>query len=122
MAPSPIFIGGSGNGIGKISVSKSSKEQGQFRPYRRNSRVGHRGLIKLHLAALIFGLLTISGGATTAMGGNGRAPCGIVHQFKPGPIVNGHTRQPTQGEFETRMRQLQAWSTANVGSCVAESP
>ena len=34
--------------------------------------------------------------------------CG--HKFEPGPIVNGHSRQPTPAEFSARMRQLHALS------------
>jgi hypothetical protein len=28
-----------------------------------------------------------------------------AHRFEPGPIVNGHNRQPTPAEFESRIRQ-----------------
>lgn len=35
----------------------------------------------------------------------GTAPCG--HRFEPGPIVNGHSRQPTPAEFEARRQELQ---------------
>lgn len=28
-----------------------------------------------------------------------------AHRFEPGPIANGHNRQPTPAEFEARMRQ-----------------
>ena len=28
-----------------------------------------------------------------------------ANRFEPGPIVNGHNRQPTPAEFEARMRQ-----------------
>jgi hypothetical protein len=41
--------------------------------------------------------------------------CG--HRFEPGPIVNGHYRQPTPAEFEARMRQLQALYRESAGFC-----
>jgi len=91
----------------------------QFDPYRRNSRETPRGLTKPQFAALAFGLLLIFARAATPQTGDGRRPCITGHQFKPGPIVDGHTRQPTPDEFEARMRQLQAWSKTNAGSCSA---
>jgi hypothetical protein len=45
-------------------------------------------------------------------------PCVIVHQFEPGPIVNGHHRQPTPGEIETRMQELRARSNTEAGPCM----
>jgi hypothetical protein len=38
----------------------------------------------------------------------GPKPCVVGHRFEPGPIVESHHRQPTPGEFEARMRELQA--------------
>jgi hypothetical protein len=35
-------------------------------------------------------------------------PCIVGHRFEPGPIVDGHNRQPTRAEFEARTRELQA--------------
>jgi hypothetical protein len=35
--------------------------------------------------------------------------CG--HKFEPGPIVNGHNRQPTPAEFEARIRQYSCSNT-----------
>ena len=35
----------------------------------------------------------------------GTASCG--HRFEPGPVVNGHNRQPTPAEFEARRQELQ---------------
>ena len=34
--------------------------------------------------------------------------CG--HKFEPGPIVDGHNRQPTPAEFAARIRELHALS------------
>ncbi len=37
--------------------------------------------------------------------------CG--HRFVPGPIVDGHNRQPTRAEFEARMQELNILSKEN---------
>ena len=47
------------------------------------------------------------------------APCIAGHRFEPGPIVDGHYRQPTPAEFEARMRELRAISQRSAGSCSA---
>ena len=44
-------------------------------------------------------------------------PCIVGHRFEPGPIVDGHYRQPTLGEFEARTLELRALIQA--GSCSA---
>ena len=44
-------------------------------------------------------------------------PCILGHRFEPGPIVEGHYRQPTPREFEARMRELRALS--RTSSCSA---
>jgi hypothetical protein len=46
-------------------------------------------------------------------------PCIVGHRFEPGPVVEGHYRQPTPGEFEARMRELRALSQKSNGSCSA---
>jgi hypothetical protein len=46
-------------------------------------------------------------------------PCLVGHRFEPGPIVDGHYRQPTPAEFEARTRELRALSRGNAGSCPA---
>jgi hypothetical protein len=46
----------------------------------------------------------------------GPEPCTVGHRFEPGPIVDGHHRQPTPLEFESRMRQLRALTQTNGGS------
>jgi hypothetical protein len=38
----------------------------------------------------------------------GSESCVVGHRFEPGPIVEGHNRQPTQPEFSARMRKLHA--------------
>jgi hypothetical protein len=38
----------------------------------------------------------------------GAQPCIVGHRFAPGPIVDGHNRQPTRAEFEARTRELLA--------------
>jgi hypothetical protein len=45
-------------------------------------------------------------------------PCIVGHRFEPGPIVDGHYRQPTPREFEARMRELRALSQSS--SCFAQ--
>jgi hypothetical protein len=49
----------------------------------------------------------------------GMQPCMVGHRFEPGPIVEGHNRQPTQREFEARMRELRTLSRTGSGSCAA---
>jgi hypothetical protein len=44
-------------------------------------------------------------------------PCIVGHRFEPGPIVDGHYRQPTPAEFEARTRELRALS--DRGPCSA---
>jgi hypothetical protein len=41
--------------------------------------------------------------------------CIVGHRFEPGPIVGGHSRQPTQAEFEARTRE--ARSRRGVSPC-----
>ena len=49
----------------------------------------------------------IAPGTATAQIGDGKPQCAIRAKFEPGPIVNGHQRQPTQREFDARMQILQ---------------
>src|ERR1700730_1325048 len=70
------------------------------------------------LSALALGLILIFAGNAAAGAGNHPVPCVIGHRFEPGPIVNGHNRQPIPAEVEARTRQLRAWSTAGVGTCL----
>ena len=72
--------------------------------------------------ALALGLALISARVATAETGGGIKPCIIEHRFEPGPIVNGHHRQPTLGEVEARTQQLRSLSKASAGSCVAAPP
>jgi hypothetical protein len=51
----------------------------------------------------------------------GTEPCIVGHRFEPGPIVDGHYRQPTRAEFEARTRELRALSQRSAGSCFAPS-
>ena len=44
-------------------------------------------------------------------------PCILGHRFEPGPIVNGHNRQPTSAEIEARTEELWEWNRTNAGSC-----
>ena len=75
--------------------------------------------MKPWLVALALGLALTSAGDAMAETGGGIKPCIIEHQFEPGPIVNGHHRQPTLGEVEARTQQLRAFSKASAGACLA---
>jgi hypothetical protein len=68
------------------------------------------------LVALALGLILMSAQAATAQTGDGTEPCVTGHQFEPGPIVNGHRRQPTPGEPEARMRERRTRSKTSAGS------
>jgi hypothetical protein len=68
---------------------------------------------------LALGLALTSAGDAMAETGGGIKPCIIEHQFEPGPIVNGHHRQPTLSEVEARTQQLRALSKASAGACLA---
>jgi len=75
--------------------------------------------MKPQLVAFAISIILISAPAALAQTGAGPAPCAIWHRFVPGPIVNGHRRQPTPGEVESRLRELQALSKMNAGACAA---
>jgi hypothetical protein len=49
----------------------------------------------------------------------GAQPCVVGHRFEPGPIVDGHNRQPTRAEFEARTTELRALAQGSSGSCFA---
>src|SRR5580704_18126275 len=46
-------------------------------------------------------------------------PCIVGHRFEPGPIVDGHNRQPTRAEFEARTTELRALAQGSSGTCFA---
>jgi hypothetical protein len=52
-------------------------------------------------------VLPCSAAADSRAGPRFEATASILcaHRFEPGPIVNGHNRQPTPAEFEARIRQ-----------------
>jgi hypothetical protein len=74
------------------------------------------------LAAMIFVIVLALGAtlfcarAAMAQPGDAIKPCPTGHIFEPGPIVNGHNRQPTQAEIDERTRELWA-SRASVDFC-----
>lgn len=49
----------------------------------------------------------------------GNEPCVIGHRVEPGPIVDGHNRQPTPREFEARLPEVWALTQGSAGSCAA---
>jgi hypothetical protein len=51
------------------------------------------------------GLLLVSGGTSVAQPDYSPTQCSTAHFFGPGPIVNGHHRQPTQAEIDERTRE-----------------
>jgi hypothetical protein len=69
--------------------------------------------------ALALGLVLNSAGDAMAQTRGKTVPCIIEHRFEPGPVVNGHHRQPTLGEVEARTQQLQAFSKPNADFCLA---
>jgi hypothetical protein len=73
-------------------------------------------VVAITVNAMFPGLLSIPAQAATAETGAEIAACATGHLFVPGPIVNGHHRQPTQAEIETRTQELSA-SKVNGGSC-----
>jgi hypothetical protein len=48
--------------------------------------------------------------------------CMIRHRFEPGPIVEGHNRQPTLREFHARMAQLSQLELGDVSRCAEPQP
>ena len=83
-------------------------------------------------SVLVLALAAILAGAQPAAAENGGAialeapnPCAAGHRFEPGPIMEGHNRQPTVREFQARMqelRQLEQRDAARCGSEVITQP
>jgi hypothetical protein len=69
--------------------------------------------------ALALGLTLISAGDARAQTRGETVRCIIEHRFDPGPIVNGHHRQPTRGEVEARTQQLRAFDKVSGSFCLA---
>jgi hypothetical protein len=69
------------------------------------------------MTALAIGLLLMAAPAAEAQIGNGTKRCVTADRFEPGPIVNGHHRQPTQAEIEARTQELWARSKTSAGAC-----
>src|ERR1700733_12748603 len=61
--------------------------------------------MKSHLLVLALWSLPSYARAAVGQTGENSAPR-IIGRFEPGPIVNGHHRQPTEAEFEARTRDL----------------
>lgn len=55
--------------------------------------------------------------AADSLDAAGTAACG--RKFEPGPIVNGHNRQPTVAEFEARRQELRLLGSiqGQAGTC-----
>jgi hypothetical protein len=45
--------------------------------------------------------------------------CMVGHRFDPGPIFDGHNRQPTVREFQARMAQLRELEQRDADRCAA---
>jgi hypothetical protein len=75
--------------------------------------------MKPPLVALAVGLVLVSAANAVAQTNDRTGSCAAGHRFEPGPIVNGHHRQPTLGEVEARTQQLRLWNKVNADSCRA---
>jgi hypothetical protein len=73
--------------------------------------------MKPQFVAFAISLILVSAPAAKAQTGAGTEPCVTWHRFEPGPIVNGHRRQPTPREVEVRKRELLAWGKVSAGAC-----
>lgn len=65
--------------------------------------------------AWALGLILMSATNAVAQTNDRTGSCATGHRFEPGPIVNGHHRQPTLGEVEARTQQLRFWYKVNAG-------
>jgi hypothetical protein len=74
--------------------------------------------MKPQVATFTLSLMLLCAGDALAGTVDGTELCATGHRFEPGPVVNGHHRQPTPGEVEARMHQLQALNKARAGSCL----
>ena len=70
-------------------------------------------MTKPKLVAFAISLLMVSAPAAAAPGSAVPPQCTVWHRFVPGPIVNGHRRQPMPGEVEARLRELEALRKMN---------
>lgn len=75
--------------------------------------------MKPHMMVIGLGLLLVLAQAASAEPGDGREACAAQPPVRQGPIVNGRQRQPTQAEFEARMRELRAASRLGLSPCAA---
>jgi hypothetical protein len=75
--------------------------------------------MKPQLVALALGLGLISAGDAMAQTGDATESCITGYRVEPGPIVNGHHRQPTPGEIKARTQQLRAWNKVSADACLA---
>jgi hypothetical protein len=76
----------------------------------------HSFAARIFVITFVPGVMLFSACAATAQQTDEIVPCLTGHLFEPGPIVNGHHRQPTQAEIDGRTLAL--WmSRASAGSC-----
>jgi hypothetical protein len=76
-----------------------------------------RTCIALSLACILaIALSQPSRAATDDRQLGGPESCLVGHRFFPGPIVDGHYRQPTPREFEARMQELRAQTQTSGAS------
>jgi hypothetical protein len=73
----------------------STVTEGRERPSVTASLLRRNNVEMKYFVALACGLSLISTGNTMAATGSEIGTCTIGHRFEPGPIVNGHNRQPT---------------------------
>ena len=70
------------------------------------------------IAILGLALVLSPARAEASPSGGMEKACPAEPHFLPGPIVNGHSRQPTPAEFEARMRELQAARADGARPCL----
>jgi hypothetical protein len=98
---------------------RSKNKSGQ-RAFNLTTRYRH--LLARSLSTVIFatalapGFISHSAWAATDQSRGEIHSCITAHLFAPGPIVNGHHRQPTQAEIEERTWELAA-GQASAGPC-----
>jgi len=73
--------------------------------------------MKLSLIITAVGLLSTFTLPASAHAGQEQRLCIARPRFDPGPIVNGHHRQPTQQEINLRIQELHDWTRAEAGAC-----
>jgi hypothetical protein len=111
-----------------LTVQRAREKRGQSRcheqvlswhilSYRHSlmsdARAQREPFMKRSLIITAVGLLLAFTFSAAAHAGHEQRLCTARPRFEPGPIVNGHHRQPTQQEVKLRIQELQEWTRAN---------